>query len=336
MLYILFFWSLMAVAYFLGAKTKRYYDGTELSGKLLVAVVVVLVFIMGMRMGSDRQVIGSIADIGVISVLMTAVLWAGTFLTIWIVRKVVGMDRCGFRRQMGTVDSQGAESAAADIEVVPISGEKEKGPDLMTVLILGGTAAGILVGFFYIRTHLDAAGLTRFHDVSSDVMMAVLCLMLLVIGYGLGLEGNLFREFRRAGFGILLFPIVIVAATVVFGVGIGVLLPQISVKESLAISFGYGWYTFAPGIITSSGHSIAGAISFLHNVLRELLGIVIMPIIAKHVGYIECVSVPGIACMDVGLPIIVKSTRREMVAYAFAVGLVEELAATVLIPLIIA
>ena len=70
--------------------------------------------------------------------------------------------------------------------------------------------------------------------------------------------------------------------------------------------------------------------------IRELVGIVIMPMVARKIGYIECVSVPGIACMDVGLPIIVKSTRTEMIVYAFAVGLVEELVTTVVIPMVIA
>jgi uncharacterized membrane protein YbjE (DUF340 family) len=293
-------------------------------------VVVVLVFIMGMRMGSDQQVISSITSIGVISVLMTVVLWIGTFLAIWLVRKMIRMDRYGNRLGPGTASQEPmTESLSVDVE----EGEQES--DLMTILILAGTVAGILVGYFWIRTHLDEDAHMRFEDISSNLMMAVLCLLVLVIGYVLGLEGKIFREFRKAGFRILLFPVVIVVATGVLAIGMGILLPQVSLRESLAISFGYGWYTFAPGIITAAGHNIAGAISFLHNVLRELVGIVIMPVVAKRIGYIECVSVPGIACMDVGLPIIAKVTRSEMLVYAFALGLVEELVTTVVIPLVI-
>lgn len=331
MKYVLLFWGLMAIAYYVATKTKKYYDGTALAEKLLVAVVVVLVFIMGMRMGSDQQVVDSIGAIGVLSVLISVVLWVGTFLAIWITRKVIHMDRYGQRLNATPV----MEVAGDEISETAES-PAEGSTDLMTVLILAGTLVGVLIGCFYIRTHFTVAELDLFDGISSDAMMGVLCLLVLVIGYGVGLEGKIFREFRKAGLGILLFPAVIIAATGILALGMGLALPQITVRESLAISFGYGWYSFAPGIITAAGHSVAGAISFLHNVIRELVGIVIMPMVARKIGYIECVSVPGIACMDVGLPIIVKSTRTEMIVYAFAVGLVEELVTTVVIPMVIA
>ena len=84
-----------------------------------------------------------------------------------------------------------------------------------------------------------------------------------------------------------------------------------------------------------AGHEIAGAISFLHNVLRELIGIILIPILARRVGYIEINVLPGIACMDVAMPIVRQATRDGIIAYAFIIGFFEELTATFLLPGII-
>ena len=41
------------------------------------------------------------------------------------------------------------------------------------------------------------------------------------------------------------------------------------------------WYSLGAGILMDAGYEIAGAISFMHNIMRELLGIIFVPIIAK-------------------------------------------------------
>ena len=168
MKYVLLFWGLMAIAYYVATKTKKYYDGTALAETLLVAVVVVLVFIMGMRMGSDQQVVDSIGDIGVLSVLISVVLWVGTFLAIWITRKAIRMDRYGQRLNATPV----MEVAGDEISETAES-PAEGSTDLMTVLILAGTLVGVLIGCFYIRTHFTVAELDLFDGISSDAMISI-------------------------------------------------------------------------------------------------------------------------------------------------------------------
>ena len=61
------------------------------------------------------------------------------------------------------------------------------------------------------------------------------------------------------------------------------------------MGFGFGWYTFAPVTITGAGHAMAGAVSFMHNVIRETCGIILIPVLAKKIGYIEVCDLPGVA-----------------------------------------
>lgn len=45
-----------------------------------------------------------------------------------------------------------------------------------------------------------------------------------------------------------------------------------------------------------AGYLTASAVSFLHNVMRELLSIVFIPLIAKKIGYIETTGHAGCGC----------------------------------------
>ena len=105
----------------------------------------------------------------------------------------------------------------------------------------------------------------------------------------------------------------------------------LSVRECIAIGFGFGWYTFAPVAISSAGYVMAGAVSFMHNVFRETFGIILLPILAKKIGYIEACSLPGVAAGDMGLSLVEKALRPDIVVYSFAIGMSE----SILIPLLV-
>ena len=95
-----------------------------------------------------------------------------------------------------------------------------------------------------------------------------------------------------------------------------------SLKESIAICAGFGWYSYAPAIITAAGpqYAVAGAVAFLHNVMRETAGIIFIPLVARKLGYLEAISIPGIGTMDVCMPIVEQSCRQDTVVYGFVSG----------------
>ena len=101
------------------------------------------------------------------------------------------------------------------------------------------------------------------------------------------------------------------------------------------IASGFGWYSLAPGIIMDAGYITASAISFLHNVLREMAAILFIPFVAKGVGYIETTGLPGAAAMDVCLPVLEKSTKPEVAIYGFISGVILSFLVPILVPLII-
>ena len=112
-------------------------------------------------------------------------------------------------------------------------------------------------------------------------------------------------------------------------------LSPMTLREGLAISAGFGWYTMAPRVIASAGHTRASAVSCLHNVLREMLGIILLPVIAGKIGYIEAITIPGTASTDVCLPIVEQVCNSETVAYSFCTGMLMCITSAALVPIII-
>ncbi|NBH61178.1 DUF340 domain-containing protein [Anaerotruncus sp. 80] len=80
---------------------------------------------------------------------------------------------------------------------------------------------------------------------------------------------------------------------------------------------------------------LVSAVSFMHNVMRELLSMLLIPIVAKNLGFIEAVALPGSSSSDICLPLIVKSTRGGIAVYSFMNGISVSIFVPILVPLCI-
>ena len=146
-------------------------------------------------------------------------------------------------------------------------------------------------------------------------------MLIAIIGFDLGLSGTVAANLKSVGLKVLAFPLAILAGTMLAGGGAAMAF-GFSLKESIAICAGFGWYSYAPAIITAAGpqYAVAGAVAFLHNVMRETAGIIFIPLAARKLGYLEAISIPGIGTMDVCMPIVEQSCRQDTVVYGFVSG----------------
>ena len=194
----------------------------------------------------------------------------------------------------------------------------------MTKAIIIAASVGVASGYFFIPA--------SFINISGNLLIVGLCILLFFVGVDIGIEGTVVQNFKKVGLRILIFPFAILLGTFLFAMLASVFLP-ISVKESLAIGAGLGWYTLAPVILAEYSTSLS-AISFIHNVARELLGIIFIPIVAKKIGYVECTALPGAAAMDVCLPVVEQATKGDIVVYSFVSGVVLSIMVPILVPFI--
>ena len=340
--YVALYWGFMLLGYFFGSKLRKHQEKLGFINGVMLVCISLLVLLMGIRMGANEEVIRNLGSIGVQALIITVLLMAGAVLSVTVARKLLGMDKHGFLKIKGCPSEAGLacgrEAAAVDTQTAaPPKGEetqKEEGggnSNLMSWMILISVAAGLLAGYFVVGkriTDIDA-----FDSLTGWMMTAGLCVLLHVIGIDMGVSGTVVKQLKNIGPRIIAFPVAVVLGTTVTAVLIGLVFDNLTVRESLAISYGFGWYTFAPITITNAGHVVAGAVSFMHNVFREMSGIVLIPVLAKYIGYIEVTALTGVAGMDICLPIVERATRQEIIVYSFAIGVVESFLVPFLTPL---
>ena len=265
------------VGFILGSKVRSHKEKFSWTARVQMVALIILVLTMGMRMGSNEEVIANLSTIGVSALLMTVVIMACSILAIWLARQAMGIDRFGRMKnaEAGVLPSEGgAETAAAE--------EEAAGGNSTTVAIIASVAAGMAFGYLVIRRVFEG-NMDQFDSLAGLTIKIGLCLLLVFIGLDLGLDGTVVDNFKKVGLRILVFPAVVVVGTLA-GAAACSLFMEFSLKECLAIGAGFGWYTLAPGIIMENGYVTASAVAFLHNVMRELFSIIFIPLIAKKIG----------------------------------------------------
>lgn len=186
----------------------------------------------------------------------------------------------------------------------------------MTKGIIISVVAGLLFGFFLAPDVLvDYAGL---------IINIALVFLVFTVGIDLGMQDNLWAGIKHEGFGVFLIPIAIIIGSLTAGTLTAIFLPY-TPGEMLAVSAGLGWYSLVPAMLMDYSNELS-AVSFLHNVLRELSAVMIIPIVAKKVGWLETISLPGAASMDVCLPLIERFTGPKIAIYSFVSGAVLSIA----------
>ena len=345
---LILFFIVMVGGYFAGSRLREVPEKLWWTGKVQTFIITTLVFLLGVRIGSNREAISDFGSIGFYAVIFTVVVLLFSIVATWVIRRLVGLDRYGLSRADREMLRETAEAAASGESVLDkgkpageSTPDKERpaGPviDRMTIYILCAVVTGLLCGYFIILEHFGADpsfDLTRFADTIGRIITPILCLLLFLIGVDAGVEGTVIDSFRNAGLRVLMLPLAVIVGTFSASLLMSVFLP-VTVRECLAIGSGFAWYSIAPGIIIGKGHTIAGTISFIHNVLRELISILLIPTVAKRIGFIEACAMPGAAGMDVCLPMIERTTNSIVTIYSFINGVILTILVPVLVPLML-
>lgn len=285
--------------------------------------VLILVFTMGLRIGANDEIVKNLGSYGLYAFVITVFTLVGSLICVFFVRKALKMDRYGLVNTDAAAGTNGKHEE---------NKEQAKGKiDTMTLLIVCCVAAGILCGYFVCK---NLFAFDVFNAAAGTAITIELCVLLVFVGLDLGLEGQVFSNFKKVGIKIVAIPIAIAIGTLAGGAAAGLFLP-LPLNESVAVSAGLAWYSMGSAILLDAGLVSAGAISFMHNVMRELCAIIFIPIVAKKLGYVEALALPASPAMDVCLPLVERSTSGTVAVYSFISGFVLSMAVPFLVPLFI-
>ena len=295
------------------------------------AMICVLIFVMSTRIGANDEIAGNLGTIGVYGLLSTVIIFATTILVTYITRKLLGFDAKGKIAEKEVISgSETPEKVPENISETDDSGSGKPKIDKMAVFIVVFVVLGLICGRFLVNKAFSSY--EDFESAAAMLLRISLSILMFFVGFEIGIDDSGGGDFKTAGLKVLFFPVTTIVGAILGGVVLAFIIP-VTLRESLAISSGLGWYSMAPVLIMGSGHLTASAISFVHNLTRELLSMLIVPFVARYIGYIEAACMPGSPSMDVCLPIIERSTNSTTVVYAFLNGFLVSGTVPILVPL---
>ena len=210
------YWSIMIACYLIASKLRRHADKFHFLDALTNLFIYFLIFLMGLRMGADEEVTSSLGSIGVQALFVTLLTAVGSMLGATAARKIVHLNRHSL--PAGT-EEEGAEEHGGGVNTTGIKS---------SVIICLMVICGMLLGYFVLPQLISPE---RFEEISGNLLVIGLCIMLGSVGFSMGLDGSIVRVMRGAGLGVVLVPIFSVIGSLLAGETMGLIfLPLIASK----------------------------------------------------------------------------------------------------------
>lgn len=268
-----------------GIATGRLLIGRRLAfvPRLITVIIWALLFLLGVEVGSDPAVVGSLATLGGAALAIFALSVAGSIFAAWLL----------WRRIRGRAVPADDGEAAAD---VPVSAWSALCGSLVIVAFF---VAGCVVGLF---APFDLAG--------SRVSAYVLYALMFCVGITLGNDRTLAGRVRRLDPRLTLLPVATAVGTLAGAALAAPLLAEWSLTDSLAVGAGFGYYSLSSIFIADFRGPELATIALLCNVMREIFTLLAAPLVARWCGPLAAVSIGGATTFDTTLPIITQAAGR--------------------------
>ena len=192
----------------------------------------------------------------------------------------------------------------------------------------------ILLGSFLLGLAVGGVDLVPTAIVESDLGNYLLYLLLFLVGLSVGNDRDTIRGFRQLSPRLLALPFLTIIGSMCGGVVAALLLGQ-SLYEMLAVSQGLAYYSLSSILITEKLGITLGAIALFSNVFRELLTLLLAPLLVKYIGPLAPITAGGATTMDVTLPAILNASGKEYLVPAIYHGFVCDFSVPILVTLFI-
>lgn len=183
----------------------------------------------------------------------------------------------------------------------------------MTVILIAAVVSGILCGYFIMPDAIS-------NNIGAISNIA-LNLTILSVGIDVGSNKAIIKDLKKIGAKAFLIPLSIIAGSFIGGI-ITSFIYHLPIKSSLSIASGFGWYSLSGVMVTNLDGAQIGTIAFLSNIFRELISLLLIPIIASKLNYYTAIAPAGATSMDTTLPLISEVTSPEITVVSFFNGVV--------------
>ena len=265
--------------------------------RFITFIIWALLFLLGVEVGSDPAVVGSLATRGAAAFAIFALSVAGSVFAAWLL----------WRRIRGRAVSA---DEGGDADEAPVSAWTAlKGSLVIVAFFVVGCVAGLFAPF----------------DMTGSRMSAyVLYALMFCVGVTLGNDRTLAERVRRLDPRLALLPVATAVGTLAGAALAAPLRGGWSLTDSLAVGAGFGYYSLSSIFISELRSVELGTVALLCNVLRELFTLLAAPWVAGRFGPLAAISSGGATTFDTTLPILTRVAGPQYAVVAIFHGCVTD------------
>lgn len=190
----------------------------------------------------------------------------------------------------------------------------------------------IVVAFFVLGVLAGRSGSMPAWMLSSGTSFVALCALLLCVGISIGLNPDMKSEIKSLNPRLALLPVATIlgswmgamAAFFLMNNDVCSLLHHRQLTDCLAVDSGFAYYSLSSIFITEYRGAGLGTIALLANIIREMITLLLTPLLAKWFGPLAPISSGGATTMDTTLPIITQTVGQRYVALSIYHGFVTD------------
>ena len=275
---------------------------------VILTLIWLLLFLLGMEVGFNDQVIRKFGTLGIEAVIIAALATLGSIAGAGILLRPEKLS-------VGPVEKKQSKTQNSFAEVV----KGLKG----SLVILAFFVAGLLIGIFRLFPEEWVEGKLSFY---------VLEALMFAVGFSIGHQPDTVKQFRRIKARVLLLPVMTVLGTWL-GALVAGLLSRHSVTDMLAVSSGFGYYSLSGIMITEYRGAELGTLALLANIAREVFALLLAPLMVRYFGKLAPISAGGATTMDTTFPIIMQTSGREFAIVSIYHGFIMDLSVPFLVSL---
>lgn len=276
--------------------------------KLTLLFTVLLIFSMGVMLGKRDAFLEELGSLGLSSLLFCLLPVIFSVIVVYILTNLLMSDIIH-------------KSVGSHVAAIQDSSPKH-GETVMSVMAVSALLCGALYGLSGINF--------MFFNIIAQHSNAILFGLMFFVGISVGTNRGLLSKLCQYHVRVLIIPVGIVIGSIVGGF-LAALFTGLSLPVGGAIASGLGWYSLSGVMLTEIAGAQVGSITFLSNLLRELVSFFSIPWIAKHLNYPTCIAPAGATSEDTTLPMLIRCTNGETVVLSVLNGVLCSAAVPILI-----
>ncbi len=163
--------------------------------------------------------------------------------------------------------------------------------------------------------------------LENDWTAWILYALMLQVGLSVGSDKKLKDILRSIKPKLLLIPLATIIGTLSFSALAALLLHKWSLWNCLAVGSGFAYYSLSSLLITEIMTPVLGplaaelgTLALMTNVIREIMALLLAPVLVNYVGKVAPICAGGVTSMDTTLPVISQYAGKDMVFLAIFHG----------------